>query len=548
MAADPPPASKIRADQVGYPAGAAKVAVVVAPEAERFAVHRIADGEKVFEGELTAATRDQLSGDTVRSADFSSVREPGSYEVRVPGIGTSWPVRIAETPYRDLLWLTMRSYYGQRCGTAVDLGGGYAHPACHLQGAFHRSSGQVGPAPSHHGWHDAGDYGRYVVNSGIATGTLLWAYELFPRPLAALDLAIPESKDPTPDVLDEVRWNLEWMLSMQDRDGGVWPKQTSAQFPSFVAPHEDGSTSFVIGSGEPPFKSSCATADLAAVAAIAARVYRPWDEKFAIRAHSAALRAWGWLEKHPNATFSNPGGIGTGAYGDSNCLDERLWAAAEIWRTTGDAGAHAFFLARADAAIRAINSDDPPGWKNVGALAAWAYVLGGKGDEGLSKAIANRSVAAADAIAVRAAGNGWHSPLVEENFVWGSNGVAANYAMQLLVADAIRPKDEYRSAALDIVHYLLGRNPAGISYVTGAGPQSVRHPHHRPSGADAIDEPWPGLLAGGPDARRRDPLLRKLPRDTPPAKLYLDDEGSFASNEVAINWNAPLVFALAGLE
>lgn len=538
----------IHVDQVGYPAGAPKIAAVLAGEAKTFAVYRISDGTMVFEGELSEVKLDALSGDKVRTADFSSLDEAGRYEIRVAGAGRSWPFEIGQAPYAELLRLTMRSYYGQRCGTAVDLGGGYAHPACHLRGEFHRSSGKSGPARTAGGWHDAGDYGRYMVNSGITVGTLLWAFELFPSAVAKLDLAIPESRNETPDLLDEVRWNLEWMLGMQDEDGGVWHKQTSTRFPGFVAPQEDGATSYVIGTGQAPYKSSCATADLAAVAAIAARVYRPYDAEFAARAGTAAKRAWEWLEDDPNATFTNPRGIGTGAYGDANCLDERLWAAAELWRSTGDPSAHAFFLARADAAIRAIGANDPPGWRDVGALAGWAYMLGGEGDPGLRKAMASRSLTAADAIVERAQRNGWTIPMVEENYVWGSNGVAANYAMQLLVANRLRPKEAYEDAALDIVHYLLGRNPLSISWVTGAGAHSVRHPHHRPSGSDAIDEPWPGLLAGGPDRERRDPLLRRLPRDTPPAKLYLDEEGSFASNEIAINWNAPLVFVLAGLQ
>ncbi len=542
-----PATPAIRADQIGYQIDAPKLAIVVSSAATTFAVHRVSDGANILEADLSESVHHALSGDDVRTADFSAVTEAGTYEIRVAG-GRSWPFAISESPYGELLRLTMRSYYGQRCGTAVDLGGGYAHPACHRKGAFHRSAGPAtGQVPTG-GWHDAGDYGRYVVNSGITVGTLLWAFELFPGALTALDLAIPESGNSVPDILDEVRWNLEWMLAMQDADGGVWPKQTSEQFPPFVAPHRDGTTSFVIGSGRRPYKSSCATADLAAAAAIAARVYRPHDADLADRAQAAAERAWSWLERHPNATFANPLGVGTGAYGDANCLDERLWAAAELWRSTGEKSARAFFMARAEAAIRAIVADEPPDWRDVGALAGWTYVLGGNGDPEREKAIIARTVRAADAIAARAMQDGWRTPMVEENYVWGSNGVAANYALQLLVANAIRPTPAYTDAAREIVHYLLGRNAVGISWVTGAGPRATRNPHHRPSGSDAIDLPWPGLLAGGPDRERRDPLLKRLPSEMPPAKLYLDEQESFAGNEVAINWNAALVFVLAGLQ
>ena len=199
------------------------------------------------------------------------------------------------------------------------------------------SSGKSGPHSVLKGWHDAGDYGRYVVNSGITTGTLLWTWELFGDRIKTIGLDVPESGDRVPDILDEVRWNLDWMLSMQDADGGVWHKQTSEKFPAFVMPEDDASVSHVIGSGAEPYKTTCATADLAAVAAIAARVYRPFDVAYADRAGRAAAVAWDWAVAHPDAVFRNPSGVSTGEYGDRTCGDEMLWASAELWRTTHDA-------------------------------------------------------------------------------------------------------------------------------------------------------------------------------------------------------------------
>ncbi|HVR44638.1 MAG TPA: glycoside hydrolase family 9 protein [Thermoanaerobaculia bacterium] len=536
----------IRVDQVGYPAAAKKLAVVAAPAAERFTLHRFPDGEKVLDRPLSKRAKDRDSGELVRIADFSEIDAPGRYEIRVEGAGRSDPFAIEPDPYRDLLRLAARSYYGQRCGTAVDLGDGRSYSACHLDAAFHPSSGREGESEHRGGWHDAGDYGRYVVNSGIATATLLWTFELFPEVVSELELDIPESGDGTPDLLDEVRWNLEWMLSMQDEDGGVWHKQTSEAFPPFVMPDEDRSTSLVIGTGRAPFKSSCATGNLAAVAAIAARTYRPWDESFAERALAASRRAWSWLAAHPRVRFRNPAGVGTGEYGDPDCSDERLWAAAELWRTTGDADVHAWLRDRARDLIRAAG-EGPPDWRTAGAMAAWTLALGGGADPPLGAAIRRRAVDAADAIAARSRRSPYRIPMTRGDWVWGSNGVAANYALQLLVANAMQRDPEYTGAALEILHYLLGRNPFSLSFVTGTGTRSVLHPHHRPSGSDDVAEPWPGLLAGGPNRNRQDPVLKALPRGTSPAKMYADDQESFAGNEVAINWNAPLVFALAGL-
>jgi endoglucanase len=545
------PTAAIRVDQVGYPASAPKVAMVVAPGvAATFTVHRVGNGRQVFAGQLSAPIEDADSGDLVRHADFSGLKALGRYELRVAGVGRSVPFEIGKAPYRPLLRLAARSYYGQRCGTAVDLGPelpGYHHPACHLDGAFHASSGRSGVRPPSGGWHDAGDYGRYVVNSGISTGTLLWTWELYGKRLGRLELGIPESGDRTPDLLDEVRWNLEWMLSMQDDDGGVWHKQTSEQFAGFVEPHVDSSVSYVIGTGSAPFKSSCASADFAAVMAIAGRVYRGLDAAFAERSLAAARAAWSWLETHPNVTFRNPTGVGTGEYGDGDCSDERLWAAAELWRTARDPEAHRYFLDHAAQAEAAIRASSPPAWPQVGALAAWTYALDGDGDAARTAAIRQRSLVAADDIATRARGHAYRIPMTRADYIWGSNAVAANYGLQLLVANALEPRREYVDAAREVLHYLLGRNTFSLSWVTGVGTSSVRHPHHRPSAADANAAPWPGLLAGGPNQHRNDDALRALPADLPPARVYVDDVDSYAGNEVAINWNAPLVFLVAGL-
>ena len=442
----------------------------------------------------------------------------------------------------------MRSYYGQRCGTAVDLGPafpGYRHAACHLTGAFHASSGRAGPHASSRGWHDAGDYGRYVVNSGIATGTLLWTYELFGDHVASMTLDLPESGNRTPDLLDEVKWNLDWMLSMQDTDGGVWQKQTSESFAGFVMPEDDHSTSDVIGTGSEPFKSSCATADLAAVAAIAGRVFRPFDKAYAAKAEASARTAWTWLSAHPDVLFRNPAGVTTGAYGDRACGDERLWAAAELWRTTGTDSYNEYVLAHYAESLPSIGAVGPPSWSSVAPLGLWSYALGGKGSPEAVSAIRTASVSAADEIRSRTAANAYHVSLTTRDYVWGSNGVAANYALQLLVANRFTPDRKYVDAALDDLHYLLGRNTFSLSWVTRLGAHAFQHPHHRPSAADGLDAPWPGLLSGGPNGHRQDPAMQKLPADLPPARMYLDETTSYATNEIAINWNAPLVFVLA---
>lgn len=550
FAAAAPPVTEIKVDQAGYLPNASKFAVVANTKAATaFTIRRTKDASIALRGQLTAPSEDHDTGDSVQLADFTALKDPGSYYLDVPGVGRSWNFAVAADVYERTFYLATRAFYGQRCGTAVDLGPefpGYKHDACHLVGAYHASSGKTGPAPSEGGWHDAGDYGRYMVNSGITTGTLLWAYELFGPRVSKQNLHIPESGNGTPDLLNEIRWNLRWMLTLQDQDGGVWAKQTSERFCAFVMPERDTAVSYIIGTDGEFHKSSCATGDFAAVLAIAARVYKPFDAKFAQQCLDAAGKAFGWLEQHPGVLFRNPPGVATGEYGDSHCEDEALWAAAELWRTTRGAQYQRYFAEHYEKMLPAINPANPPSWGNVGAMALWTYVLGG-GSGSAADTIRKASTEAAGKIAGRALESAYRNSMQTSNYVWGSNSVAAGFAVQLVIANAMAPNPKYMDAALENLHYLLGRNTFSLSWVTQVGENPFRHPHHRPSGADNNPEPWPGLLSGGPNHSRQDPAMKKLLGELPPAKMYLDDQNSYASNEVAINWNAPLVLVLASL-
>ncbi|MGO8788819.1 MAG: glycoside hydrolase family 9 protein [Terriglobia bacterium] len=545
------PSTSIKVDQVGYLLSGRKIVMVSAPAAT-FVVKRASDNATIFKGKLSPAAPDTNSGDTLQAADFSSLRETGKYYLEVPGIGRSWTFSAGEDVFSRTFYLAARAFYGQRCGTAVDLGPefpGYTHAACHLHGNFHTSAGKEGPRANVGGWHDAGDYGRYVVNSGITVGTLLWAWELFGRKLTSIKLNIPETGNGTPDLLNEVRWNLEWMLKMQDDDGGAWHKQTSDHFPDFVMPEEDRMSSLVIGTGSAPYKSTCATADLAAVAAIAARVYTPYDREFAAKNLRAARKAWTWTERYPNVTFKNPPGISTGDYGDTECGDERLWAAAELWRTTGDPAYNRYFLTNYAQYLPDLRAPHAASWQEVASMGLWAYALAARpdGDARARAAIRQGATTAAHEIVDRTRRDPYRVSLVATDYVWGSNGLAANYGVQLLVTNALSPDPAFVEIAQDNLHYLLGRNTFSLSWVTQVGAHPYRHPHHRPSGADRNSEPWPGLLSGGPNAGRQDDILKALPPGLPPARVYSDSQESYASNEVCINWQAMLVFLLAGV-
>jgi endoglucanase len=539
--------SPIVFNQLGYLPTAKKLVTLRSPSAT-FTVRAVSSGAVALQGKSSAARDDAASGDRVQISDISTVQQPGMYVLETEA-DKSAAFEIGNNVYRNALCLTMRGYYGQRCGCNVDLGNGYAHPACHLTAEFHKTSGKNGSYKNHGGWHDAGDYGRYIVNSGISTATLLWTWELLNAAVRNLDLKIPESGGKLPDFLAEIRWNLDWMLSLQDGDGGVWHKQTSENFCNFILPQDDHLVSYVIGTGSDPYKSTCATAGLAAVAAIAARCYGPFDDAYAKICLDAAKRAYAWASKHPDVSFRNPDRIRTGEYGDTDCRDEMLWAAAELWRSSGEEQYRQAF----EAGIAYLRTDNglrvkTPAWNDLSALSLWTYAMADRkgASSELSAQIRDSSVREAEKLVQNSRQNGYGNTLALSDYIWGSNGVAGNQSLQLIVTDRLQKNDEFRQAAAENLHYLIGRNCWALSWVTQLGTKAFQHPHHRPSAADNIAAPWPGLLSGGPNAHPGDWVGRMMPK-RPPMQMYKDDQGAYSLNEIAINWNAPLVFLLAAL-
>ncbi len=538
-----PTDSGIYLNQIGYFPSRSKAATVRA-RASSFLVQSATQNTVVFRADLQAPRLDAASGDRVQVADFSALKTPGEYRLQLDTGAFSDPFSIGEDIYAHALWLTMRAFYGQRCGCEVNLGGGYTHPKCHLHAAYHPSSGKKGQLKNHGGWHDAGDYGRYIVNSGITTGTLLWAWEMYGPVLNNLSLQIPESGGSVPDFLTEIQWNLQWMLTLQDQDGGVWQKQTSEQFCPFVMPQDDHAISYVIGTGAAPYKSTCATADFAAVMAIAARCYSLCAPKFAHQCLESARKAWAWCQKYPDVEFLNPSGIGTGQYEDSDCQDEILWAAAELWRTTGEETFNRAFLAMIPQSLESLLIE-VPAWNTVSPLAYWSYALAGeKSPDATVTAVQQATLKTAQRLLHQSAENGYGNTLSLANYTWGSNGTAANQSLLLLMANHFQPDPALVDGALNNLHYLLGRNCLGISWITQLGARPFQHPHHRPSVADHITAPWPGLMSGGPNAHPADRVAIQQPQQ-PPMRMYVDNDQAYSMNEVAINWNAPLVFLLA---
>ncbi|SFU94907.1 glycoside hydrolase family 9 protein [Pseudoduganella namucuonensis] len=548
-AAEPAPA--IRVNQLAFPPMAGKVAVVADGAATSFEVVRADDGKTVFKGALGAPLAWAPSAETVRLADFSALTAPGDYRVKLTGQPPSDRFAIRPRAYAGLNAAALKAFYFNRASAPLlpEHAGVYARPAGHMDdrvlvhasaASAARPEGTVISGAK--GWYDAGDYNKYVTNSGISTYTLLAAYEHFPRYFERQRLNIPESGNGLPDVLNEALWNLEWMLTMQEpADGGVYHKLTNLGFDGMVMPHQATAPRYVIQ------KSTSATLNFAAVMAVASRVLKPYERQrpgLSARMLAAAEAAWLWARAHPAATFKNPPGVSTGDYGDEHLDDERAWAAAELYITTGK-----------DAYYRAVKAESlpaaTPSWSDVGGL-AWMSLA--RHRDRLTpladrKLIAARVDALAAGLASAWKASAYKVAMTEPDFVWGSNAVALNQAMMLLQGYRLNGRADYLHAAQSGLDYVLGRNATGYSFVTGFGARPPLHPHHRPSEADGVAAPVPGWLVGGPQPKQQD---RK---DCPvrytsglPALSYLDHLCSYASNEVTINWNAPLVYVTAALD
>ena len=542
---------QVRINQLGFVPGARKLAVVEADEEVQFRV--FADGRRKpeLEGRLQPARTWAPADRQAALADLSALSAPGRYQLEVEGMRRSDPFQVDTGAYAGVAAAALKAFYFNRAGTALEQehAGKWARPAGHPDDSvlIHASAASAQrPAGSSIssplGWYDAGDYGKYIVNSGITMWTLLSAWEHYPEFFRGRDIGIPESGDAVPDILDESLWNLQWMLTMQDpADGGVYHKLTTLQFSGEVMPHEDTAPRYVVA------KSTAATLDFAATMAMAARVYAPFEAQFpglSQRMTTAAKSAWAWAQANPEAIYAQPEDVGTGAYGDSMLEDEFAWAAAELFLLTGEPGYWEAFSANA-------GTPDVPSWAGVRtlgwiSLAAHADRLP---DDAAREQVASGLSALAQQLREREAGSPWRVAMQSEDFRWGSNATVLNQALVMLQAYRLSGDRHMLDAAQSQLDWVLGRNPQGLSFVTGHGLRTPMHVHHRPSQADGIPEPVPGWLSGGPNPGQQDAEDCPVPYPSGlPALSWLDHGCSYASNEVAINWNAPLVYVAAALQ
>ena len=528
----------IRINQVGYYPDANKVGFVVYTKATTFEVVNTADDVVELSGNLSAQVFWKDAGDSIKRFDFSALTKPGKYKIRIPGFGESSVFEISSVVLRKAAYASLKSYYYQRSSfeLTAPYAGLWARPAGHpdTEVILHTSTGKTGTISSPGGWYDAGDYGKYVINAGISVASMLSFYENYNFLFEDGSIHIPESGNGQNDLLDEVKFELDWLKTMQDTDGGVFFKLTTLSFSGMVMPHEDVAARYAIG------KTSASALDFAAMMAMAGRIYQNYDKEYADDCILRAENAWTWANTNPVTYFKNPSGVSTGEYGDGNVNDEFIWAAAELYITTQKD----IYKTYLEGKSSSLTYNDAPGWPNVQSLASLSLATRPNGlSETLLNTIKNSIKSKADSWLGQINSNPARIPNFGYN--WGSNSAIANQGVGLLYAYILSGDTKYIKGAAECADYLLGKNATGFSFVSAYGYKTPMFFHHRPSHDDGIRQPVPGFVSGGPNSGKQDNCKYPFPEA---AKCFVDVMESYASNEVCINWNSPMTALFAGVD
>jgi endoglucanase len=558
--------TKICIDQEGYYPKSPKIAIIASANVtignfplneSTFFVISDPGGDTVFHGTLSPVRLSSNSSTETRIADFSPLTLPGNFRLAVKDCCRSYSFHIKGGVHHPLAVASLKAFYYQRASTALPV---------EYAGQWHRNSGHPDDSVFVHpsavsakrqagysistpgGWYDAGDYNKYIVNSGITMGTLLSAYEDFGKYFDTLHTNIPGLPGKIPDILNETLYNIRWMLSMQDpEDGGVYHKCTNPVFDPMVMPDVCHQPRYVVQKG------TAATLDFAAVTAQAARIFIKYKKELPGLSDSCqrqSEKAWGWAINHPDMIYDQnlmnqlyTPKIVTGAYGDRKFSDEWYWAACELYITTGK-------KTYLDTIRRLMREPfGLPSWSETGFLGHYSLINHNMPDiTTIEMDSIRRHLLQAAENYVRDSKNSAFLTVMgnrKSDFNWGSNANAANQGILLIHAYNLTKDKKYLDAALGNLDYLCGRNATGYCFVTGIGSFSTTHPHHRPSVADGIVAPVPGLLAGGPNPGEQDHCQYFFHE---PETAYVDSDCAYASNEIAINWNAPLVYLANALE
>ncbi|EMC98212.1 glycoside hydrolase family 9 protein [Baudoinia panamericana UAMH 10762] len=584
--------SAIKVNQLGYLPNGPKVATFVTTNIAPMNWTLYGNtGAVSASGRTRPRGLDIASSQTVATIDFSNFTTEGTGYTLSVDDSTSYPFSISSSLYESLRADSLRFFYQQRSGIAIDgnlVGSQYARAAGHVQ--IPPNQGDVAvpcqlvnesliaylePWTCNYtlnvtqGWYDAGDQGKYVVNGGISVAQLMMVYErtLYTNTnvssgLGDGSLRLPERNNGIPDILDEARWELEFMLKMQvpanstrqlfngsmvDMSGMAHHKMHDNQWtPLPTDPSQDPKRR------ELHRPSTAATLNLAAAAAMAARLFPAFDATFAARCLAAAETAYAAAKQNP--AILAPGtdwDQGGGAYNDNDVSDEFYWAAAELYLTTSgqqyldDLKANRYATANVSTLFSV-----PSGfsWGSVAALAQMDLATVPSNVSNHSAIVQSVLTAADMLVAVQQnSSNGYGVFLT--TWPWGSNSNALNNVQVVATAASLATNSTaYRTAALAGIDYVLGRNALAQSYIRTYGTKNTQNVHSRLYAhelSDLVPQAPPGAMSGGANQAASDPPADDVLQGCAPMTCYVDDVNSYSTNEVAINWGSALTWVVS---
>lgn len=573
--------SNILTNQLGYFCELKKTATLLSNEngSVNFDL-KDSSGKSVYSGKSEGLGEDKDSGDMVHKLDFSDFNGSGTYylEAEDGSVSREFSIGGGEL-YSYMLYDSLNYFYQNRSGIEIESkyivsgdssslarAAGHTTDNAEIEQTWGYSASS-GTQDVSGGWYDAGDHGKYVVNGGISLWTMQNQYEnaLLNGDTSAYDdgtMNIPESGNGFPDLLDEARWEMEWMFKMMVQDGEckdmVYHKVHDKKWTALgLTPAEDMEERII----KPP--TTTATLNMAACAAQAYRLWKELDPTFAETCLSNAKSAYEAAKKHPDMFAPLDESVGGGPYGDTSSDDEFYWAACELFAATDeeqylkDAKSSDYYL-KLDHELKSGEDAGTIGtvdWGNVYALGSYTLALykdkiGGDADT-IVKNISDTADYYVDLTNTQGYGQPYGQSQISyanegTGYVWGSNSFVLNNSIAMAYAYQLTGDEKYLGGAVSGMDYILGRNPVDYSYVTGYGTHAVQYPHHR-FWANQISPDFPsapnGVVVGGPNSGMEDPWVQGSgwkPGEIAPAKCYLDNIEAWSVNECTINWNTPL--------
>ena len=428
----------ILVDQLGYAADSSKIAVFCGESLpETFTIIDAESGESVYTGKIEQKGYDEETGVYISYGDFTSFRIYGTYYIEASVIGQSYTFRIAHNPYGELYDAALKQYYYNRCGLTLssELAGDAAHNACHTREAQMKEDASVKLDVSG-GWHVDEASTRSVTIGCATVDYLLLAYELFGHVFDD-NTGIPESGNGIPDVLDEVKYEIDWLLKMQDaRSGAVYSSVSSA----------DSITLGYLLYIDPVTMD--ATIQFAAAMAKFSYLYQDYDRAFATKCLQAADRACRYAEQ----------------YLEDVAPEEYFYAAAELYRATGKQRYHSAVKNYLQQNPVEDMRNDFVFWGSVTYLSTKQKV-----DMNLCGALIKVLMLEGERISYASKNSKF---LVSASEQQNGSEQLLREITRLAVVDHIITNHEYATVLQNHLHYLLGRNLQSISYLDDTGSRS----------------------------------------------------------------------------